>query len=330
MKPIDSTLRLIQFVGPVKNAWINELVASGLELIAYVPNNGYLVRGDSRSRDRLMARNQAATARSEGFVQWEGPFLDSYKVHPALVRSMTEPSGEITVAVQLALGKRVTNARDNTEVQAVKHLASAVMVDAYGVLGFTNLRIKIESSRVADLAALPSVVNIEPWNAPQLFDERASQIIAGELTSDGTAPRGPGYLAWLAAHGLSSAFSFGIDVADSGLDRGVITPDKLHPDFLDSNKQSRVVYARDYTSDSIRRMLADTVRSISRSPAEQPECDCSRHRRIWLRHRGRAVRAARVIQDFSSERALRSDRSFYEVDFGCVSGWRARCVEQLG
>ncbi|HXF38927.1 MAG TPA: S8 family serine peptidase [Blastocatellia bacterium] len=249
VKPIDATLRLIQFVGPVKNAWINELVASGLELIAYVPNNAYLVRGDSRSRDRLMARNQTATARSEGFVQWEGPFLDSYKVHPALVRSMTERSGEITVAVQLALGKRVTNARENTEVQAVKHLASAVMVDAYGVLGFTNLRIRIDSSRVADLAALPSVVNIEPWNAPQLFDERASQIIAGELTSDGTAPRGPGYLAWLAAHGFSSAFNFGIDVADSGLDRGVITADKLHPDFLDSNKQSRVVYARDYTSE---------------------------------------------------------------------------------
>lgn len=249
VNPTDSTLRLIQFVGPVKNAWIMELVASGLELIAYVPNDGYLVRGDSSSRDRLMARNKAATVRSEGFIQWEGPFLDSYKVHPALVPSMTEPSREITVAVQLALGKRETGVRDNTEVRTVKRLASAVMVDAYGVLGFTNLRIKIDSSRVADLAALPSVVNIEPWNAPQLFDERASQIIAGELTSDGTAPRGPGYLAWLAAHGFSSAFSFGIDVADSGLDRGVITPDKLHPDFLDSNKQSRVVYARDYTSE---------------------------------------------------------------------------------
>jgi hypothetical protein len=249
VKPIDSDLRLIQFVGPVKSAWIRELVASGLEPIAYVPNNGYLVRGDSRSRDRLMGRNSVATARNEGFVQWEGPFLDSYKIHPALVRSMTERSEEVTVAVQLALGKREINARDNTEVQSVKRLASAVMVDAYGVLGFTNVRIKIDSARVADLAALPSVVNIEPWNAPQLFDERSSQIIAGELNSEGTAPRGPGYVAWLAAHGFSSAFSFGIDVSDSGIDRGVTTPDKLHPDFLDSNKQSRVVYARDYTSE---------------------------------------------------------------------------------
>ncbi|HLF82664.1 MAG TPA: hypothetical protein VI837_00655, partial [Blastocatellia bacterium] len=39
----SSQLRLIQFVGPVKRAWLEELEASGLETIAYVPNNAYLV-----------------------------------------------------------------------------------------------------------------------------------------------------------------------------------------------------------------------------------------------------------------------------------------------
>jgi hypothetical protein len=73
--------------------------------------------------------------------------------------------------------------------------------------------------------------------------------MAGQLNSDRTGPRGPGYVAWLAAHGLSSAFNFAIEVSDTGLDRGFITPDKLHPDFLDANKQSRVIYARDYTSE---------------------------------------------------------------------------------
>ena len=244
----SSQLRLIQFVGPVKRAWIEQLEASGLEPVAYVPNNGYLVRGNANSRARLMARNQLAQASGEGFVQWEGPFLDEQKIHPALAK-MAGQFGEVTIALQLALGKAEHNPRNSSEVRQARKLASAVMVDAYSVLNFTNVRMKIDASRIGELAALPSVVNIEPWNPPQLFDELASQIVAGQLTSDRSAARGPGYAAWLAAHGFSSTFNFAIDVSDTGLDRGVITADKLHPDFLDSNKQSRVVYARDYTSE---------------------------------------------------------------------------------
>ena len=246
-------LRLVQFIGPVKRAWLKQLEASGFETIAYIPNNGYLVRGDSSARVRFMGLNQIAQARGEGFVQWEGPFLEEHKVHPALLDAMAAESGSLsgerTVAVQLALGHSEHNARDNADVKQARRFASQVLVDTYGVLGFTNLRIKIETSRIASLAALPSVVNIEPWSPPQLLDERSAQIVAGQLAVDSKSPVGPGYAAWLAAHGFSSTFNFAIDVSDSGLDRGAITPDKLHPDFLDANKQSRVIYARDYTSE---------------------------------------------------------------------------------
>lgn len=243
----SSQLGLVQFVGPVKHAWIEELEASGLEPIAYVPNNGYLVRGSSSARNRLMKRNAIAGARSEAFVQWEGPLLDQYKIHPAL--NAATASGEITVAVQFALGIGERNSRDNHEVKQARMLARSVTLDAYDVLSFTNLRLKIDPSRIAELATLPSVVNIEPWTPPVLQDERASQIVASQLTSDGAGPRGPGYPAWLAAHGFSSPSSFVIDVSDTGLDRGSTTANKLHPDFLDSSGRSRVAYARDYTSE---------------------------------------------------------------------------------
>jgi hypothetical protein len=245
----NSRLRLIQFVGPIKRAWLEELEASGLEAIAYVPNNAYLVRGDSNARARLMISNQRAQGRGAGFVQWEGSFLDEHKIHPAVGEAMKAGAGEITVAVQLALGRNERNPRDNAEVKQARRLASRVLLDAYGVLNFTTLRIKIDVGRVGSLAALPSVVNVEPWTPPELLDERSDQIVAGELTADRTGPRGPGYAAWLAAHGFSSNFNFAIDVSDTGVDRGVITPDKLHPDFLDSNRQSRLLYARDYTSE---------------------------------------------------------------------------------
>lgn len=243
-----SPLRLIQLVGPVKRAWLQEVEASGVELIAYVPNNGYLIRTDSTSLSRLMTRNQAAVARGEGFIQWEGPFLNDYKIHPALASSISGQN-EITVALQLASGNRKEIPGQNAEVKRIEQLASSVMVHPYRVMNFTNMRIRVQPSMIAELATLPSVVNIEPWNPPQLFDERAAQVVAGQLNTDGTSARGPGYSSWLTAHGFSSNFDFAIDVSDTGIDRGFTTADMIHPDFLDSNKQSRVLYARDYTSE---------------------------------------------------------------------------------
>lgn len=240
-KSNGSELRLIQFVGPFKRAWLDDLRASGLEPIAYVPNNGYLVRGSDSSRAQLMS----LAARGESFIQWEGPFTAEYKIHPQLVEAMREqPGAEITVALQLAQGE---HARD--DAKAVKKIASSVVMGEHTVLNFTNLRVKVDASRIGEIAMLSSVVNIEPWNAPQMRDERSSQILAGNLTSDSKSVNGPGYMNWLQSQGFTSKFNFAIDVSDSGIDRGLTSAENLHPDFLDSNRQSRVIYARDYTSE---------------------------------------------------------------------------------
>lgn len=236
-----SELRLIQFVGPVKREWLDGLRASGLEPVAYVPNNGYLVRGSDSSHTQLMS----LAARGENFIQWEGPFTAEYKIHPQLIEAMREqPGAEITVALQLARGE---HSRD--DAKAVKKIASSVIVDEHTVLNFTNLRVKVSAGRIGEMAALASVVNLEPWNAPQMMDERSSQILAGNLTSDSKSVTGPGYMNWLASQGFTSKFNFAIDVSDSGVDRGSTSADSLHPDFLDANRQSRLLYARDFTSE---------------------------------------------------------------------------------
>jgi hypothetical protein len=241
----SSPLRLIQFVGPVKRDWLNALRASGLEPIAYVPNNAYLVRGTDAATASLMR-----LASREQFVQWEGPFADEYKIHPRLKEAMREqPDAPINVAIQIAREPNTQSLRSSDDVKAAKRLASIVLLDAYSVMNFTNLRLTVNASRITELAALPNVVNIEAWNAPQLFDERSAQIVAGQISSDFKGPTGPGYMNWLQAHGFTSRFNFAIDVTDTGIDRGATTADQLHAAFLDANGQSRVVYARDYTSE---------------------------------------------------------------------------------
>jgi hypothetical protein len=241
----SSPLRLIQFVGPVKRDWLDALRASGLEPIAYVPNNAYLVRGTDAATASLMR-----LASREQFVQWEGPFADEYKIHPRLREAMREqPDAPISVAVQIAREPNTQGLGSASDVKAAKRLASTVLLDAYSVLNFTNLRLTVNAGRVIQLAALPNVVSIEAWDAPRPLDERSSQVVAGQLSSDFKGPTGPGYMNWLQAHSFTSRFNFAIDVTDTGIDRGATTADQLHAAFLDANGQSRVVYARDYTSE---------------------------------------------------------------------------------
>ena len=70
-------LHLVQLVGPVRPEWHAALVETGVEIVTYVPNNAYLVYGDSLGMGRL--RDLATSA---GFVRWDGPFQDEYKVDP--------------------------------------------------------------------------------------------------------------------------------------------------------------------------------------------------------------------------------------------------------
>lgn len=236
----SAKLRLVHFVGPVKGEWLDQLTQSGLEPVAYIPSNGYLVHGDNAELRIEQAILGSRRPGRSSFIQWHGPYLNEYKIDPRLLASR----GKVTVAVQL-----VRTNRTDSDVAELKALAGEVVSEAHDIAKYTNIRVKIGAERIDDLAALEDVVNIEPWDAPVMFDERSAQVIAGRLNSSGTEPTGPGYLDWLQSRGLGSSFDFALDVTDSGIDKGSTASNSLHPDFLSESGTSRVVYARDYTSE---------------------------------------------------------------------------------
>ena len=45
--------RVVQFAGPIKSEWIDALRATGVEIVGYVPNNAYVVRGGPHDLARL-------------------------------------------------------------------------------------------------------------------------------------------------------------------------------------------------------------------------------------------------------------------------------------
>ena len=225
----DEQLYLVQFVGPIKKRWFNELSANA-DIVAYIPNNAYLVRASASQVSRINSRKPDGGSH----IQWTGSFKPAYKIAPEI---QVDSDQEVTSTIQL-----VSTNNTAREIQDLIARSSASVIDApTTVLNYTNIRVRVQPRRLADIARMSTVVWIEPWTEPVLHDEKQGLILAGTLT--GSEPASS-YLAWLESKGITSSPDFLVDVADTGIDQGTLDPEVLHKDFLNSSSLSRIGYAR--------------------------------------------------------------------------------------
>ena len=214
-------LHLVQFAGPIKPEWLAALKRTGASIVSYIPENAYLIYGDSAA----LARMQTWAGTSE-FTQWEGEYTGDLKVHSqARALTIAKTSGKVEAslfAIQLLAD---TNA--NPATLALINGLKTAPVRVYFARGlYRNLVVALPADQLDAIAAQPDVVSIQPYVVPKKRDERQDQIIAGNLANH--APTGPGYLAWLASKGFTQAqfdaSGLVVDVADSGVDNGTMTP----------------------------------------------------------------------------------------------------------
>ncbi len=235
-------LHLVQFAGPVKPGWLAELKENGVQVVSYIPENTYLVYGDAAA----LAKLQTWAGASE-FTQWEGEYSQDLKVHPdarLLTAKRADGSFEIAdFAIQLIAD---TNSNASTMVLLDQLKTAPLQFDGQ-MDPYRNIVVSLRTDQLDVLAAQSDVISIQPYAQPKMRDERQDQIIAGNL--NGTVPSGPGYLAWLASKGFTQeqfdASGFVVDVADSGIDNGTLTPGHfgLYRNG-DTGQSSRVAYAR--------------------------------------------------------------------------------------
>jgi hypothetical protein len=235
-------LRLIHFAGPVQPAWRESLLQAGAQIVSYIPQNAYLVYGDAAA----LARLQALAARAP-HIQWEGAYLDDYKIHPAArpadARGNPRQIGTEWFAIQM-----MADAQANAStLPLLDGLKLEPFQRQYASLQYWNVTGRFRAADLARIAAQPDVISILPWFKPRKLDERQDQIVAGNLSGD--APVGPGYLAWLESKGFTqaqfNASGFAVDLADSGIDDGTTTPNHfgLYRDG-EIGAGSRVIYNR--------------------------------------------------------------------------------------
>lgn len=241
---------LVQFYGPIKDAWLADLQKTGVEVVTYMAENAFVVFGDDAALARL---NEMANTHHA--VQWAGAYHPYYRLTSALREAAAQPQKTaLNVAVQIYRTAQVAATTERL-IALAKSVGGGLITQPEDILVYRNLTVQLPASALADVAAWPDVFALREWSAPQKMDESQGQILAGNIISSAgkVAPTGPGYLAFLAAKGFpqdAAAYPI-VDVVDDGVDIGV-PASVLHPDFRalgQAANPSRIVYANNCTSD---------------------------------------------------------------------------------
>ncbi len=130
---------LVQFRGPVEQAWKDQVTAEGAEILDYIPDFAFKVR---------MNPAQARQVEQLSDVAWVGVFQPAYKLSPNLVRDGTRlytvrvergadaasATGEIAASGAQVLGRQghiLLIAADSAQLDAVAHVLDVAWVQNF-------------------------------------------------------------------------------------------------------------------------------------------------------------------------------------------------------
>ena len=141
-------LRLIQFKGPIRPEWLEQITAlPNIQIIHYVPNNAYVIFADAQTEKMIEALRDPA-----GPIQWVGAYHPYYKLSSALQKA----TGTIDVSVAVV---------DAPEGEAALNQISSYAKETSGsvdqALNQLVIRISVDASALNAIARMPEVLWID-------------------------------------------------------------------------------------------------------------------------------------------------------------------------
>ncbi len=245
--PRGEALHLIQFVGPIKDAWLQQVRAAGAVPIHYIANNGYLVWADDAARSKL-----DSMAAEKVFVQFSAPYQPYFKLAPSIRQRVlsadTDAQEIVPVLVQMY--------RHPGAAATEKHISEVAVRQLSGwapVLAYQNIILEVRAGDLQALASLPDVTWIEERLPRERLDEIQDQILAGHFNADQSGPSAPGYLPWLDSLGFSQnpADYPVVDITDDGIGNGTVNSgDATFHQLGSVSNPTRLAYVGNCTSDA--------------------------------------------------------------------------------
>ena len=188
---------IVQFTGPVQEAWKERVTKAGGTIFDYIPDFAFVVRMDD-------AAHTAVTALPE--VAWVGPFQPAYKISP----DFAGRKGMLDLVIQTFPDTALTDLSGQMAPSGAR-VADASVSEAGGLL-----RVQADAAQLEALAKIPGVRWIEPFYERVLFNDaaRGNAIMGAETAWTTLGLYGQGQI---------------VAVADTGLDTGSLGT--LHQDF---------------------------------------------------------------------------------------------------
>ena len=161
--------RLVQFFGPVQDAWLAQLEAAGLRVLQYYPNNAFLTWGtpeQARAAERLSA------------VRWQGDFHPVYKINSDLAGR----SGQINnVDIVFYNDGNILNS-----LAEINSLGGKIIqyYPSQPDQAFFDAIVQLDAGSIEAIARLDTVLWMGySYPDPVMEDEMSSQILAGNYVS---------------------------------------------------------------------------------------------------------------------------------------------------
>lgn len=172
---------IVQFAGPVLQAWKDDVTAAGADILGYIPDFAFKVR---------MTSAQAAQVDALDSVAWVGIYQPAYKLDPALQRNGTH-----LYRVRIESG-----AHEEAAATAVARSGAQVLNRSHNTL--------VVAANSAQLNAIANVLDVA-WVENFVFKEKHNDYGAGVILGANTAN----------ANGYDGSTQV-VAVADTGIGNG--------------------------------------------------------------------------------------------------------------
>ncbi len=207
-----------------------------MQIVSYIPHNAYLVYGDAASLARVQALAAAAP-----HVQWEGAYVDEYKIHPAAKAGAAKGD-------QFAIQLMADEAANAATLQLIDRLKLAPVSRERTVLHYLDVVVRgrprptwRRSPRGRTWFPFSPTARRASFANGRTRSWRAicpAQVPAGLDTW-------PGWRAGGSPRRSLARRVLSVDVSDSGIDNGTAHPNHFGLYVAgETNEASRVVYDR--------------------------------------------------------------------------------------
>ncbi|HSG18493.1 MAG TPA: S8 family serine peptidase [Anaerolineae bacterium] len=169
---------IVQFAGPVQEAWKEQVSAAGADLLDYIPDFAYKAR---------MNPAQAARVSDLDTVAWVGLFQPAYKISPSI-----DPEGVNLLRV------RVERGADAGQVTAAVARSGATILDR----GENLLLIGADAGQMREIAHMLDVAWMEPYVLAQKHNEYGAGVILGANAANASGYDGSSQIAAVSDTGL--------------------------------------------------------------------------------------------------------------------------------